>query len=105
MSEIETQSKGTPGPCDCHMEPVNDNKEQCDLCSEATETNNGIGWKIVRCSIHATAPDGVELARAVVHLLSSSALDKSAKVGSRNHVAQILVGAAQAILSRVAGAA
>ena len=44
-----------PAECKCRLEPVNDTTEQCDLCSEATETFNGIGWKIVHCSLHRTA--------------------------------------------------
>lgn len=37
-----------------------DEKEPCDLCSEGTGMNDGVGWKIVMCPVHAAAPDLVE---------------------------------------------
>ena len=37
------------------MVPVNDETEYCDLCSEATETHNGIGWRIEYCPLHSSA--------------------------------------------------
>jgi len=34
----------------------NDEAEPCDLCSEGTGMNDGVGWKIVMCPMHAAAP-------------------------------------------------
>jgi hypothetical protein len=42
------------------MEPVDDNDEQCDLCSESTGMHDGIGWKIVLCPLHSSAQDLLE---------------------------------------------
>ena len=47
----------TPGSCACHLDPTSDTLEPCDLCSEATGMNDGVGWKIVLCPLHAAAPD------------------------------------------------
>jgi hypothetical protein len=41
--------------CGCCMNPVDEEIERCDLCSEATGTNNG--WKITYCETHAAAHD------------------------------------------------
>lgn len=51
------KTQHTPGPCGCCLVPVNDETEACDLCSEATGANNGIGWRIQYCPTHAAAPD------------------------------------------------
>jgi hypothetical protein len=45
--------------CGCKLEPVDDERAECDLCSEATGMNDGVGWVIVYCAAHAAveAPD------------------------------------------------
>ena len=45
-----------PALCGCHLDPVDDTREPCDVCSEATGTHNGQGWKIVYCPLHESAP-------------------------------------------------
>lgn len=40
--------------CGCHLDPVDDEREESDLCSEATGAFNGIGWVIVYCATHNT---------------------------------------------------
>ncbi len=60
--------------CGCHMDPVDDTSEPCDLCSEATEANNGIGWKIVRCPLHEAAPDLLATCKEVLRLVDMDGL-------------------------------
>lgn len=51
-------SQPTPGAkvCGCHMDIVaDDEKEPCDLCSEGTGMNDGVGWTISYCALHAQA--------------------------------------------------
>lgn len=65
--------KSGPGPnrnytCGCCLEPVNDITEACDLCSEATGTLDGIGWRIRYCPTHAAAPEMLEALRPLAAL-------------------------------------
>ena len=70
----ETMTQHTPGQampvaktCGCHMEPVlDDARYECDLCSEATGMNDGTGWVIEYCQLHAAAPRMLELLRVLV---------------------------------------
>ncbi len=58
----------------CHLEPVNDEKEQSDLCSEATGMNDGIGWRIDLCQLHASAPAMLDALNAVNRVLEGQML-------------------------------
>jgi len=58
--ETSMTDKHTPGPCGCHLDPVDDRLEASDLCSEASGALNGVGWKIVYCHTHAAAPELLE---------------------------------------------
>ena len=59
-----------PAGCGCHLDPVPDD-QPCDLCSEATGTNNGEGWKIVLCPLHSVAPELLEACRTALPALSA----------------------------------
>lgn len=62
-------SAHTPGPttgCGCCLEPVNDITERCDLCSEATGMNDGVGWRIRQCPTHAAAPELLEVVKSLL---------------------------------------
>ena len=50
-------SESKHNSCGCHLDPVNDKCEANDLCSEATDMNNGVGWKIVFCPTHTAASE------------------------------------------------
>lgn len=52
--------------CGCCLEPVDDAREQSDLCSEASGSNDGRGWVIAYCPTHAAAQEMAELLRAYV---------------------------------------
>ncbi len=63
-----SESKHTPGSCGCHLDPVKDDEaEPSDLCSEATGMNDGVGWKIVLCPLHAAAPELLEACEGMLH--------------------------------------
>ena len=52
--------------CGCCLEPVDDAKEACDLCSEATGMDDGVGWRIRQCRLHAAAPDLLAACKAII---------------------------------------
>ena len=52
--------------CGCHLEPVDDKTESCDLCSEAANTFDGVGWRIRYCPVHAAAPDLLKTAKGLL---------------------------------------
>lgn len=54
--------------CGCKMEPVNDEYEECDLCSEATGLNDGTGWVIEYCPLHAAAPALLEALESMLNV-------------------------------------
>jgi hypothetical protein len=56
--------------CGCHLLPVDDEKVPNDLCSEATGMNDGVGWRLVYCPVHAAAPALLAAAVAVRPYLS-----------------------------------
>lgn len=58
----------TQHQCGCCLEPVTDADTPCDLCSEATGSENGTGWVIVRCPTHAAAPAMLDALREVAEL-------------------------------------
>lgn len=61
------EAKHTKGPsCGCCLEPVDDIRDACDLCSEATGMNDGVGWRIRRCKLHEAAPDLLEVLRNLI---------------------------------------
>ena len=57
--------------CGCHMDPVDDRETPCDLCSEATEGTPHVGWRIVRCSLHAKAPNLHQLVREAFEITAA----------------------------------
>lgn len=69
--------KYMPTLCGCRMEPVNDQTDQCDLCSEATESHDGTGWVIVHCRLHAAAPELLAACKAAQQSLRATS--KAAK--------------------------
>jgi len=59
--------------CGCCLNPVDDEKEPCDLCSEGTGMFDGIGWRIDMCRLHKAAPKLLEACRAALLVLHPGA--------------------------------
>lgn len=103
--------KMRPGSCGCHLVPVNDEEEPCDLCSEATETFNGVGWRIVRCPTHDSGAELVEALReqsaALNQILEWFDNEVSAgRIGDKSEDSRIVAGElayskARALLARL----
>ena len=58
--------------CGCCLEPVDDEREASDLCSEATGMNDGKGWRIKRCPLHGAAEEMRETLTHAVEVMESA---------------------------------
>lgn len=67
MAKTET-TKHTPKAktCGCSLEPTDDERQESDLCSEATGSNDSRGWVIVYCPTHAAASEMADALRDVL---------------------------------------
>ena len=98
-------SEHTSGPCaktcGCHMEPVADDRhEESDLCSEAIGTNDGCGWIIEYCPLHAAAP---ELLAALDVAVMEGAETDCLKFGADSSCGKCWVCKAHAAIAKAKG--